>query len=117
MNSASGPLLAGLTATARAAAHARSPACPCGAATLADRPDGTVVRHADTVAKAHPPDTIPAELTSRLTLAAHHPDILLPPVDPTPVALHGRLVTLWPYGTPVDPGDPDAAPWEAAAAL
>ncbi|MCZ9345319.1 aminoglycoside phosphotransferase family protein, partial [Streptomyces sp. TRM76130] len=30
---------------------------------------------------------------------------------------HGRLVTCWPYGTPVDPEDPDAAPWEAAGAL
>jgi Ser/Thr protein kinase RdoA (MazF antagonist) len=26
-------------------------------------------------------------------------------------------VTFWPYGTPVDPDDPDAAPWEAAATL
>jgi hypothetical protein len=117
VNSAPGPLLAGLTARARAAAHARSPACPCGAATLADRPDGTVVRHADTVAKAHPLDATPAGLTSRLALAARHPGILLPPLDPTPVDLHGRLVTFWPYGSPVDPGNPDAAPWEAAAAL
>lgn len=31
--------------------------------------------------------------------------------------LHGRPVTLWPYGEPVDPGDPDAAPWEEAAVL
>ncbi|MFJ8595994.1 phosphotransferase family protein [Streptomyces sp. NPDC093598] len=117
MNSAPGPLLADLTAKARAAAHARSSACPCGAATLADRPDGLVVRHADTVAKAHPPDTDTSALTSRLAVAAHHPGILLPPLNPTPVALHGRLVTFWPYGTPVDPGDPDAAPWEAAATL
>nr|WP_184913459.1 aminoglycoside phosphotransferase family protein [Streptomyces luteogriseus] len=117
VNSAPGPLLAGLTAQARSAAHARSPACPCGAATLADRPDGLVVRHADTVAKAHAPDTGPAELTRRLTLAAHHPDILLPPLASVPADLHGRLTTFWPYGTPVDPGDPDAAPWEAAATL
>lgn len=26
-------------------------------------------------------------------------------------------MTCWPYGTPVDPQDPDAAPWEAAATL
>ncbi|MFD8691825.1 hypothetical protein [Streptomyces sp. NPDC059651] len=31
--------------------------------------------------------------------------------------LHGRPVTLWPYGEPVDPGDPDDAPWEEAAVL
>ncbi|MFE1861843.1 phosphotransferase [Streptomyces anandii] len=30
---------------------------------------------------------------------------------------HPRLMTLWPHGAPVDPEDPDAAPWEAAAAL
>ncbi|MEU0385807.1 phosphotransferase family protein [Streptomyces chartreusis] len=106
-----------LTAKARATAHARSPACPCGAATLADHPDGIVVRHADTVAKAHPEDTDPTELTTRLTLATHHPGILLPPLAPTPADLHGRLVTFWPYGTPVDPDAPDAAPWEAAATL
>ncbi|MFF7793517.1 phosphotransferase [Streptomyces sp. NPDC007991] len=106
-----------LTAKARATAHARSSACPCGAATLADRPDGIVVRHADTVAKAHPEDTDPAELTTRLTLATHHPGILLPPLAPTPAGLHDRWVTFWPYGTPVDPEAPDAAPWEAAATL
>ncbi|GAB2748261.1 hypothetical protein GCM10027072_51020 [Streptomyces bullii] len=43
--------------------------------------------------------------------------MLLPPLVPTPAALHGRLVTFWPYGTPVDPDDPDAAPWEAAGTL
>lgn len=26
-------------------------------------------------------------------------------------------MTFWPYGTPVDPEDPDTAPWEAAATL
>ncbi|EFL30908.1 conserved hypothetical protein, partial [Streptomyces viridochromogenes DSM 40736] len=50
MTPAPTPLLHALTTQARATAHARSPACPCGApVTLADRPDGTVVRHADTV--------------------------------------------------------------------
>ncbi|MFB6847560.1 phosphotransferase [Streptomyces sp. NPDC056373] len=117
MTSAAVPLLAGLTAKARAAAHARSSACPCGATTLADRPDGLVVRHADTVAKAHAPGTEPAELAGRLSVAARHPDILLPPLGRAPATLHGRLVTFWPYGAPVDPDDPDAAPWEAAATL
>jgi hypothetical protein len=110
-------LIPALTATARERAHAGPARCPCGAATLADRPDGTVVRHGDTVAKAHPPGTVPAELTGRLAVAASHPGILLPPLAPAPLDLHGRLVTLWPYGTPVDPDDPDAAPWEAAATL
>ncbi|KQW01811.1 aminoglycoside phosphotransferase family protein [Streptomyces sp. Root369] len=112
------PLLTELTLRARTEAHSRKQStCPCGAATLADRPDATVVRHADTVAKAHAPDTAPAELTPRLATAAHLPGILLPPLGRTPVDLHGRLVTFWPYGEPVDPENPDAAPWEAAATL
>ncbi|MFJ1973556.1 aminoglycoside phosphotransferase family protein [Streptomyces sp. NPDC087903] len=112
------PLLSALASRARVQAHARTTACPCGvSATLADRPDGTVVRHADTVAKAHAPDTPLPELTLRLTAAARLPGILLPPLGPAPVELHGRPVTFWPYGMPVDPQDPDAAPWEEAATL
>ncbi|WP_217239669.1 aminoglycoside phosphotransferase family protein [Streptomyces sp. AC555_RSS877] len=112
------PLLTDLTTRAKAKAHSAPSACPCGAtATLADRPDATVVRHAGTVAKAHAPDTTRTGLAPRLTAAAHLPGILLPPLGATPVDLHGRLVTFWPYGTPVDPEDPDAAPWEDAAAL
>jgi hypothetical protein len=123
-------LLPALTARVRETAHARTPACPCGAAplsapaladdpdtTLADRPDATVVRHAGTVAKAHAADADPAGLALRVTVAARLPGILLPPLGPAPVDLHGRLVTFWPYGTPVDPEDPAAAPWEAAATL
>jgi hypothetical protein len=110
------PLLTELTFRARTEAHSRtSTACPCKATTLADRPDATVVRHADTVAKAHAPGTTPADLAPRLSAAAHLPGVLLPPLTSTPVDLHGRLVTFWPYGTPVDPDDPDAAPWEPAA--
>jgi aminoglycoside phosphotransferase (APT) family kinase protein len=93
--------------------------CPCGTkdTVLADRDDGTVVRHGDTVAKAHAPDATPAELAARLSVAAELPGVLLPPQTPTPVPLHGRLVTFWPYGSPVDPENPEAAPWEAAATL
>jgi hypothetical protein len=110
-------LLTELTFRAGAQAHETDDACPCGAATLADRPDATVVRHAGTVAKAHAPGTEPADLAPRLATAARLPDVLLPPLAPTPALLHGRLVTFWPYGAPVDPDDPDAAPWEAAGAL
>lgn len=94
-------------------------ACACGAedGLLADRDDGTVVRHGDFVAKAHAPDTDPAALALRLSAAAGLPGILLPPLNPTPADLLGRRVTLWPYGGPVDPDSPDAAPWEAAATL
>ncbi|WP_258314817.1 phosphotransferase enzyme family protein [Streptomyces sp. Act143] len=113
-------LLSELTARAKATAHSgtpTAPTCVCGTSTLADRPDATVVRHADTVAKAHAPGTPLAELTARLTAAGRLRGILLPPLTPTPVALHDRLVTFWPYGTPVDPRNPDAAPWEEAATL
>ncbi|MGX1129336.1 hypothetical protein RKD49_001526 [Streptomyces glaucescens] len=118
------PLLTALAAKASTAAHpgtsGSTRACTCGPAaivTLADRPDATVVRHGPAVAKAHAHDTDPAHLTSRVTTATRLPDVLLPPLDPTPEPLHGRLVTFWPYGTPVDPDDPYAAPWEAAATL
>nr|WP_229881306.1 aminoglycoside phosphotransferase family protein [Streptomyces alanosinicus] len=92
-------------------------ACAAGPAPLADRPDATVVRHADTVAKAHAPDTDPAELSRRLVMAARLPDVLLPPLAPAPTPLQDRLVTFWPYGAPVDPDAPDAAPWEATGTL
>ncbi|MFK4101864.1 phosphotransferase family protein [Streptomyces sp. NPDC019531] len=111
------PLLTALTWRVRAEVHSHKSTCDCGAATLADRPDATVVRHADTVAKAHAPDTVPAELAPRLATATQNPGILLPPLSLTPVDLHGRLVTFWPYGAPVDPENPDAAPWESAATL
>ncbi|MFF9769489.1 phosphotransferase family protein [Streptomyces sp. NPDC014636] len=112
-------LISALTAKARAAAHPGTPTAPCACAgtPLADRPDATVVRHADTVAKAHAPDTDPTALALRVTTAARLPDVLLPPLTSAPVPLHDRLVTFWPYGVPVDPDDPDAAPWESAATL
>ncbi|MFF9328594.1 phosphotransferase family protein [Streptomyces sp. NPDC014776] len=110
-------LLADLTAAAGRWAHPDTPCSSCTASALADRPDATVVRHAGTVAKAHAPHTEPAALAPRLATAARLPGILLPPLTPSPLTLHGRLVTLWPYGSPVDPDDPDAAPWEAAATL
>ncbi|PIB09448.1 MULTISPECIES: aminoglycoside phosphotransferase family protein [Streptomyces] len=123
-------LLPALTAKTRLEAHpapgmaatmtATAP-CPCGTMdkVLADRDDGTVVRHGDTVAKAHAPGTDPTELSRRLAATTHPAlrGILLTPLSPAPVALHGRQVTFWPYGSPVDPENPDAAPWEAAATL
>ncbi|WP_433449153.1 phosphotransferase family protein [Streptomyces sp. CA-142005] len=121
MNADSPALIPALTAKARAAAHPDDDGAPCvcaaGPALLADRPDATVVRHADTVAKAHAPGTDRAELTRRLSVAARLPDVLLAPLAPAPSPVRDRLVTFWPYGAPVDPDDPDAAPWEATAAL
>ncbi|MBA4862468.1 aminoglycoside phosphotransferase family protein [Streptomyces sp. PSKA54] len=114
-------VLPALTAKARGAAHPRSAVCACTTqdTVLTDRADGTVVRHGDTVAKAHAPGTDPVELSQRLAVAAHPhlSAILLPPLGLTPVDLHGRLVTCWPYGTPVDPEAPENAPWEEAATL
>ncbi len=107
-----------LAGRAEAEAHRDTTPCPCGApVTLAHRPDATVVRHANTVAKAHAPHTDATGLALRLTTAARLPGILLPPLTKAPAALHDRLVTFWPYGTPVDPDTPEAAPWEAAATL
>ncbi|WNI19526.1 aminoglycoside phosphotransferase family protein [Streptomyces sp. ITFR-21] len=91
------------------------------AVVVADRPDATVVRVGGAVAKAHAADTDLAALGSRLAVAAHPRmrDILLPPYRPAAGALsaEGRAVSVWPYGRPVDPGDPRAAPWEDAAVL
>ncbi|MCQ6248257.1 phosphotransferase [Streptomyces malaysiensis] len=86
---------------------------------LADRPDATVVRCGHVVAKAHPPGTDPAELAVRLGVAAHPrcAAILLAPVDGMAPLPDGRMVTLWPYGEPVAPDAPDAAPWAEAGSL
>ncbi|MFS8203618.1 phosphotransferase [Streptomyces sp. CWNU-52B] len=114
-------LLPALSAKVRAAAHPAAEVCVCGTDTsvLADRPDGTVVRHGGTVAKAHAADTAPVGLAERLAVAAHPAldGVLLAPLGPSGVELDGRPVTFWPYGTPVDRADPDAAPWEEAATL
>ncbi|MCW7941011.1 aminoglycoside phosphotransferase [Streptomyces hygroscopicus] len=113
-------LLPALHARARAAVHRTTRThcrCPAPDTVLADREDATVVRHGDTVAKAHAAAADPARLSLRLTAAARLPGILLAPLRPAPVDLHGRPVTFWPYGTPVDPDTPEAAPWEAAASL
>ncbi|GAA2444225.1 phosphotransferase family protein [Streptomyces mauvecolor] len=111
-------------ALAEAARRAR-PCRACGAgpahdAVLADRPDATVVRHGPVVAKAHAGNTDPGALAVRLAVAAHPllDGILLAPLDRAARAAHGRPVTLWPYGSPVDPdGGERAAPWEEAGRL
>ncbi|MGW5657937.1 phosphotransferase family protein [Streptomyces humi] len=109
-----------LTAEVTAAAHPDAAPCRCGTATttLAHRPDTTVLRHAETVAKAHAPGTDRAALAHRLATAARLPEVFLPPLTAAPATfVDDRPVTLWPYGAPVDPDAPAAAPWEAAAVL
>ncbi|MEV7280110.1 aminoglycoside phosphotransferase family protein [Streptomyces sp. NPDC093111] len=114
------PVLVRLHALARAAAHPGAPsACRCAVGVLADRDDGTVVRHGGLVLKAHAPAGEPPALRSRVAVAAlpELSGVLLPPLPGPRVALDGRPVTGWPYGSPVDPEDPGAAPWEEAGRL
>ncbi|MFF2326342.1 MULTISPECIES: aminoglycoside phosphotransferase family protein [unclassified Streptomyces] len=121
-----------LGALAHRAAHAHPeairprPEDTCGCpppSVLADRADGTVVRSGPVVAKAHASGTVLPDLLARLALAddPRLNGILLAPLRPGPSpssdAVQGRPITLWPHGEPVDPGDPDAAPWEEAAVL
>ncbi|MEU7036063.1 aminoglycoside phosphotransferase family protein [Streptomyces sp. NPDC046237] len=117
-----------LSALARDTAHRADAACPCASHTrtvLADRDDGTVVRHGAVVVKAHAPGTDPEEHAARIAVAALGAldGILLPPHTPSPGhghpmgTLDARPLTTWPYGAPVDPDDPYAAPWEDAARL
>ncbi|WP_406306048.1 aminoglycoside phosphotransferase family protein [Streptomyces sp. NBC_00885] len=113
-----------LADVARDAAHLVTPrrSCPaCGRdeSVLAERDDGAVVRHGEAVAKAHAPGTDPGAHHARLAVAAHPrlTGILLAPVPLPAGDVNGRPVTAWPYGRPVDPADPDAAPWEEAAVL
>ncbi|MFI6286380.1 phosphotransferase family protein [Streptomyces sp. NPDC051018] len=108
----------------RAAHHDRTPGAPCDgcgrdAVVLAAQDDGIVVRHGPAVAKAHDPATDPHGHRARLAVARHPSlgGILLPPLAAPVPDGSGRPVTAWPYGRPVDPDDPDAAPWEEAATL
>lgn len=89
---------------------------------LTERADVLVLRIGAVVVKAHPAETDAAALLSRLCLASapRWRGILLPPLpigDALLVHRGSHTITAWPYGEPVDPDDPDAAPWEAAATL
>ncbi|MFF1482778.1 phosphotransferase family protein [Streptomyces sp. NPDC058301] len=127
-------LVAALAAAARTAAHHTAPRHPCGACAaaerepgdgphtpgtevLADRPDGTVVRHGHVVAKAHAPDTDRAALDVRLAVAAHpllH-GVLLAPLQPAPVGTSVPSTPVLPRGagncapSPHRPADEHAA--------
>ncbi|MEV4948613.1 aminoglycoside phosphotransferase family protein [Streptomyces sp. NPDC053755] len=104
-------------------ARAAPAVCACPEGVLADREDGTVVRHGGVVVKAHAPGTGGPPHDARMAVAADVllREVLLPPLaTPAPAdgaPVDGRPVTAWPYGLPVDPADPDAAPWEDAARL
>jgi hypothetical protein len=112
------PVPPGARTAEAAAAQDPGPGPDGGHVVLAERSDATVVRVGDAVAKAHPADTVPADLAVRLAIAGHpslHTILLRP--HSVRARVHGRPVTVWPYGAPVDAGDAGAAPWEEAAVL
>ena len=88
-------------------------------AVIVDRPDVTVVRSGGTVLKAHAPRLDPAALAARLRVAAHPllAGILLTPLGGLTGPVEGRHVSRWPYGAPVAPDAPEAAPWWEAGHL
>nr|WP_194815777.1 phosphotransferase [Nocardia sp. XZ_19_385] len=103
-----------LAAAARVAGGAGAPRV------LAARADATVVRVGAWVAKAHPRETDEAALRVRLRLASHpwlREIVAVPNTTAVARRYDDRLITVWPFGETVDPDDPDAAPWEEAAAL
>ncbi|MFI7536107.1 phosphotransferase family protein [Streptosporangium sp. NPDC049376] len=83
------------------------------------RPDVVIVRAGGVVVKAHAPGA-PREPLERRMRAVAHPALrgsMLGPVTEEVLSVGGRLVTVWPAGTPVDPAAPEAAPWEESARL
>ncbi|MER5970923.1 phosphotransferase [Streptomyces sp. NPDC002055] len=110
----------GTPLTDRLAALGRGASGDGRAVVLADRLDGTVVRVGPVVSKAHAPDSDRDDLAARIAVARHPllAGILLAPLgDGRLLDADGRPASLWPLGAPVAPDDPDAAPWEEAAAL
>ncbi|AWS44854.1 phosphotransferase family protein [Streptosporangium sp. 'caverna'] len=86
---------------------------------LPTRPDVIIVRAGPVVVKAHAPGAEREPLVERMRATAHPSlrGIVLEPVTEEVMVVGDRLVTVWPAGTPVNPLNPDAAPWEAAARL
>jgi phosphotransferase family enzyme len=83
-------------------------------AVLYDRHGVLVVRVGDLVVKAHQADRDNGpRLARRLAVAAALPGLLLAPLGP-PRQVGGRVVTVWPYGEPVNP---DCPPWEEGGRL
>lgn len=105
---------------ARIAAGAQAiSAGPREAELLFARGDVFVMRLGSVVAKAHAASTARSELAARLALL-HRPEVaalFAGLLADDAIEVEGRLVTLWTAGRPVDPTDPDAVPWAAAASL
>lgn len=85
---------------------------------LSTRRGVLVVRAGELVIKAHRDGTDETELRTRLAVGAHPlmSEILVPPHGRVRRAA-GRLVSVWPAGRPVDPGDPAGLPWAEGARL
>ncbi|NUP11430.1 MAG: aminoglycoside phosphotransferase family protein [Polyangiaceae bacterium] len=88
---------------------------------ISRRADDPVVSVGDVVVKAHAGDAESTALEARVAAAAapETRSILAAPL-PMPGYVRvelGRLVTAWPRGVPVDPENPDSAPWIDAARL
>lgn len=81
---------------------------------LYDRHDVMVIRVGGVVAKSHGPQS--TDLAVRLGVARSLPAVLLAPYGP-PQAVGARQVSVWPAGDPVNPADPDAAPWAEGGRL
>jgi hypothetical protein len=113
-----GPLLDALVTVGRR--YAGSDVDPVRLRRPAHRPGtgAVLVRCGPVVVKAHAPGTDPAALRRRLAVAAGSAlaDVLLTPVDPEPVAVADRLLSVWPYGETVTV-DPVGVPWAEAATL
>ncbi|GLW06695.1 aminoglycoside phosphotransferase [Microtetraspora sp. NBRC 13810] len=107
------PLQKSLAAIGERHARTQEPA----ARVLVARDDVVVVRVGDVVVKAHAPGMDAASLRPRLAASARLPGVMLPPLSLTAEHADDRLVSVWPAGSPVDPGALDEAPWEAAARL
>jgi hypothetical protein len=76
-----------------------------------------LVRYGSVVVKAHAAGTDPVALAARLVAAGGAlAPVLLAPLDPRPIPVGDRLVSVWPHGVTV-PADPRRVPWADAAAL
>ncbi|MEU8675710.1 aminoglycoside phosphotransferase family protein [Streptomyces sp. NPDC048560] len=107
------PALAGILLPPLPAPRAEGPSSTTGPGPVGPhRPHRPAADHAPTNA-GQPPEHRPSGQDPSRT--APSPPGPLP--GPSQTVLEGRPVTLWPHGSPVDPSDPDAAPWEEAAVL
>ncbi|WP_344084438.1 phosphotransferase family protein [Luedemannella helvata] len=112
------PLLDALGGVGRRYAGPDADVVPLPRADQRPAAGAVLVRCGAVVVKAHAPGTDRAALRVRLAAAAGTPlaEVLLAPLETEPIAVGGRLVSVWPYGRPVAV-DPARVPWVEAATL